>query len=574
MPVPRATAQRLRLITGLVLFVFAATHLANHALGLVSLQAMETGRLWFLGFWRSVPGTVLLAGAAAGHVGLVLWKLARGRGVAMPAWEWAQLLLGLAIPVLLTVHVLGTRGVHEVFGIDDSYARVLSVLWPDGAWRQTLLTLVVWAHGCIGLHFWLRLQRWYARAVPLLYAGALLLPVLALTGFVVAGRAVAAGPDGAAALADAPGWPGPAAAAFVYRTEAAVVWGFLALVGALAALRLVRLGLERRRGTVRLTYPDGRAVVVVPGTSVLEASRMAGVPHAAVCGGRGRCSTCRVRVGAGADLLPPPDAEERRVLDRIGAPDSVRLACRLRPAAALAVAPLFPPSAGPRDVRGPGAYRHGAELEVAILFADLRAFTRLAERRLPYDVVFLLNQYFREMGRAVERAGGHVDKFVGDGVMALFGIAEEGQAPHGGGRVGGEAGARAALVAVRNMAAALEALNRALAHDLPEPLRIGIGVHAGPVIVGEMGYGAAVSLTAIGDAVNVASRLEAMTKDFACQAVISESVARRAAVDLSAFPAHEVRLRGRERPLVVYAVADAAHLPVPAVPSPASGRAR
>ena len=98
-------------------------------------------------------------------------------------------------------------------------------------------------------------------------------------------------------------------------------------------------------------------------------------------------------------------------------------------------------------------------------------------------------------------------------------------------------------------------------------------MHAGPVIVGEMGYGTAVSMTAIGDAVNVASRLETMTKELACQAVVSESVARRAGIDLSRFPAHEIQVRGRDRTLTVYAIADARDLPeLP--PRPVAGRAR
>ena len=174
----------------------------------------------------------------------------------------------------------------------------------------------------------------------------------------------------------------------------------------------------------------------------------------------------------------------------------------------------------------------------------------MAEHKLPYDVVFILNQYFRTMGQAIEYAGGHVDKFIGDGIMALFGIEE-----------GPEAGARNALSAARAMAEVLEELNRALAHDLREPLRIGIGLHCGPAIVGEMGYKHATALTAIGDAVNVASRLEATSKELACQVVISRDVADRAGVDLADFPAHQVEVRGRGQPLTVYAVADGRTIP-------------
>jgi adenylate cyclase len=191
----------------------------------------------------------------------------------------------------------------------------------------------------------------------------------------------------------------------------------------------------------------------------------------------------------------------------------------------------------------------GVEREVAILFADLRGFTTFAEHRLPFDVVFVLNQYFAAMGDAVEHSGGYLDKFLGDGVMALFGL-------HGDpGR-----GCREALRAAVEMAAALDRLNESLAAALGEPLRIGIGLHVGAVIVGEMGSRQNRSLTAIGDAVNTASRLEALTKTYSSQIVLSDDVAERAGVDLRQFPETRVEIRGRTDPLVVRAIPHAADL--------------
>jgi adenylate cyclase len=302
---------------------------------------------------------------------------------------------------------------------------------------------------------------------------------------------------------------------------------------------------------VRLRYPDGVTVSIEPGMSVLEASRAAGVPHAAVCGGRGRCSTCRVRLGDGAERLPPPAPDEARVLARIDAPDGVRLACQLRPAHDLVVTPLLPAAAGPQDIRTQVNPGQGIERDVAVMFADLRAFTRMSEGRLPYDVVFLLNQYFKAMGRAIEGQGGRVDKFIGDGIMALFGVD---RAP--------EEACRQALAAARAMAFSLEQLNRELAHDLPEPLRIAIGLHVGPAILGEMGYRRATSLTAVGDTVNVAARLEALTKEYEVQLVTSTRLAERAGVDLGAFEERQIEIRGRRRPLRVRLVGDARALPV------------
>ena len=252
----------------------------------------------------------------------------------------------------------------------------------------------------------------------------------------------------------------------------------------------------------------------------------------------GAVSTCRVRIAEGGDGQPAASEEEVKVLARVGAPANVRLACQLRPTADLTVIPLLPPETGVESSRPRPNYLQGSEREIAILFADLRSFTQFAESKLPYDVVFALNQYFRGMGQAVEAAGGRLDKFIGDGVMALFGIQDD-----------LEQGCRQALAAAAAMAEALEHLNHQLRYDLEQPLRMGIGIHAGPAIVGEMGYGPATTVTAVGDTVNTASRLETMTKDFAVQAVISAQVAQQAGADLSAFEVRQVDVRGRAEPL-------------------------
>jgi adenylate cyclase len=224
------------------------------------------------------------------------------------------------------------------------------------------------------------------------------------------------------------------------------------------------------------------------------------------------------------------------------------LACQTRPTTDADVFPLLPPLAGlPPDLIRSGY--SGTERDIAVLFSDMRSFTKFAEARLPYDVVFLLNQYSDAMGHAIERAGGRPNQFVGDGVMALFGLDS-----------GATQGCREALAGAVSMARALENLNQVLAHDLKEPLRIGIGIQAGPVIVGEMGYGEARYLTAIGDIVNTASRLEALTKEYDCQLVVAEDVATRAGVDLSRFPRHEIQVRGRSSLLAIRVIPSALDL--------------
>ena len=158
---------------------------------------------------------------------------------------------------------------------------------------------------------------------------------------------------------------------------------------------------SRRADHVPLRPCGGRRPWASP---ILDASRTAGIPHASVCGGRGRCSTCRVRISRGLAQLPPASDAERRVLARVGAPPDVRLACQARPMRDVTVEPLLAPSVAPADAFGTDV-RQGHEQELAVLFADLRGFTRMAEHKLPYDVVFFLNRYFEAVGRAITQRG-------------------------------------------------------------------------------------------------------------------------------------------------------------------------
>jgi adenylate cyclase len=558
--------RRLRLISGLVMLAYVTMHLLNHAVGLISLETMENVLWYIFRIWTNRPAQMLLYSSFLVHYALALYALWQRRTLRLHASEMSQLVLGFAIPLLLIRHVVVTRISDSFFHTDVGYYAYL--LWvyfvrsPEHGVVQMLVLVVAWGHAMIGLHFWLRVRPWYARLQPTALVVAVLVPVLSLLGAIEAGRQVAA-------LAADPNWiheritlPSPETQSTLDTIIALLSWFFAGIVGAVLLARVARRSWRRRRGLVRIGYPDGRVVEVTPGTSVLEASRLAGIPHASVCGGRGRCSTCRVRVRGDIRSIDPPAEDELRVLRRIGATSNVRLACQLRPRGAVEVTPLLPPFAHAADGRRRVDLVQGSEREIAILFADIRGFTALSEGRLPYDVVFVLNRYFAAMGRAVEAAGGRVDKFIGDGVMALFGIER-----------GAQAGCREALAAARLMSERIPELNASLQAELDRPLRIGIGIHCGPTIVGEMGYGNAAAITAIGDAVNTASRLESLTKNFACELVVSEETVSRAGLDLSAFPQREIEIRGKREMLAVRTLVSAAELPA-AVLTTSNGRPR
>ena len=534
--------------------IFVTGHFINHALALISLDMVIAGQAVFKEIWQSPPGTLLLYGALFLHLGFTIFGLYKRRRLRMPLWEMIQIALGVAIPFWLFQHIIGTRGIDEVFGVESSYWRQFARIWANDPSGQIVMLLLVWTHGCVGLHFWLRIRPWYRSLTPALFVIALLLPAAAIGGFAMGGREVqvimAYDPAWLERVAAEENWPGPAERVFASTTRQWVISAFIAALALVIGARLLRRSFERKTGRLELHYLDGAKVAIKPGMTVLDGSRAANIPHASACGGRGRCSTCRIHVGKGAEYLPPPDANEMKVLLRIGAGDGIRLACQLRPTKDLEVAPLLPAISGPYASQAQVNPSAGIEREVAVMFADLRAFTRMSEGQLPFDIVFILNQYFKAMGAAIEHSGGRVDKFIGDGIMALFGIDAE-----------PALASRQALIAAKAMAENLADLNRDIRVDLQEPLRIGIGLHVGPVILGEMGYGRATSLTAIGDVVNVASRLEALTKEFGAELVVSASLAKRAGVELADADAHNIDIRGRRRPLRVHVIHEAASLP-------------
>ncbi|WP_137157522.1 adenylate/guanylate cyclase domain-containing protein [Rhizobium sp. FKL33] len=528
---------RLHIVSGVVLAVFLVTHFINHALGLHSLALMEWGRGYFSLIWRSLPGTVLLYGALLTHAVLALEQLARRRSWRMPVREAMKIGFGLSIPYLMMAHVAGTRLEFVLSGYDRGYLEVLRALWSGfGAKLQYLTALiVVWSHACIGLWYWLRGKAWFGRASGALGAAALLLLFIALAGFIT-------GAEEAQGLRI----PRPAVQPLPLDQLYGIqywLYGVWTLLIAVAASS----GFVVRGEKVRVRYAGGKVVTVPKGSSILEASRAGGVPHVSVCGGKGRCSTCRVQVLDGAQGQPEPEARELATLRSIAAGPDVRLACQLRPNHDLTVLPLLDasglPQAPGRSINGVA----GRERHVAALFCDLRGFTQLAENKLPYDVVYLLNRYFAIVDKAVTEAGGVVDKFIGDGAIALFGL-----------ETGFDVGCRQALTAAARLSEELRRLNTSLAAELDRPLRLAMGLHGGSAIVGQMGSGRAAGLTAIGDTINTASRLEGLAKQRNVELAVSADLVRTAGADCTDLQSEHLEIRGKSGLLETWLVPDAA----------------
>jgi adenylate cyclase len=556
------TVGRLRSVSASILLIYVVLHLSNHAVALVSLRWADACLAVLRAFWHQPVVTAILLLALLVHVGVALFSLGRRRHWRLTPWQWAQLGLGLSILPLGMTHWVGTRGAAALFDVETNHFWVLWSMASD-PWqnlRQWALVLTVWLHACIGVHVWWRIKPWYPRWVPTLYAVALLLPAMALAGAGVGlGRvlAVMEQPERLAAELATIRPPGAAEVADLYLLSDVLKGLALALLILTLVIRQVSAVLRRRRQGLRLSYEGGQTFLVPAGVSLLEASQWGGIPHASVCGGRGRCTTCRARVsGPDGPRLPQPQAQESRMLQRMGLPEDVRLACQLRPPpGSYHVVPLLPADAQPSDAYRGNHLAVGEERTLAVMFVDLRGFTALSEKQLPFDVVFLLNRYCRSLGQAVERQGGHIDKFIGDGMMALFGL-----------DVPPEEAAAQALRAAREVGVALAELNRSLEGHLSQPLAIGMGLHLGPAIVGVIGHGSAMGLTAIGDTVNTASRLEAMTKGEGVELLVSQALMEQACRQQPSWRSLGVALsvapRGRADTLDVRAVANLVALPL------------
>lgn len=523
----------LRLATGLTLFTFAASHFLNHACGILRLDAMEAVRFVLIWPWRTYVGQTLLYGSSFTHASLGLFAIFRRRHLWIPTNELLQLLLGLSIPLLVIVHATNVRLGHFLFGLAESYPRILYRYWIlspyVGLSRQFVLLVVLWTHGCIGLNSRLRFKPWYREWLPVLAALATLTPVLAVIGIADAGR------DLDVRVAQEQGFLArvniqtAAQSAALGAIGERLVLIYLGLVGAVFALQGAREWRQQHFRAVTIKYPHSKEVVVPRGFSILEASRWAGVPHMSMCGGRGRCSTCRVLVTAGLERLPAPNSAEMNTLARIGAYKGLRLACQVRPHDNVNVAPLL--AAESFDIRrlaSPCAVSE--EHEIVAFFVDLRDSTRLADDHLPYDAFYVIDRYVAAVCHAAEANGGQVTSIAGDGVMCFFGSCCD-----------AETASRQAVCALRDLWRSLAELSVEFETAFDFPLRFGVGCHVGLAVVGELSSRHTAQF--LGEVGNIAARLEGLTKDLRCTVILSRAVIERAGVAMPALESHRVQIR-------------------------------
>ena len=536
--------RRSRTISGCILFFYVFTHLLNHSLGLISLDTMEQGRAIFLRFWRHDVLFYVLYGALSIHFLLGVYALARRRSFRMSRKEWIRNSCAVLIPFFLASHLSITLWGSRFLGLNDSYAFMIISTYifdPFGYIILGLMLMLVWTHGSIGIIGLIEFREFYSKRRGLFQGLILGLPLIAYGGYIRASielsEASQSNPITILELISNSNFTAEIGEKIVSLSDLLQFLVYPILLSLFVAFYFIRNLLEKRFNSIQVQYTDGTNINVSRGSSLLEASHKAGRYHESVCGGRGRCTTCRVRVTSSLGELPKPNKIEQSVINRLNFDQSLRLACQLRPETDIEINPLIKlVNHDKQNLRFSNQENlSGIEKETVIMFCDLRGFTRLSDGKMPFDVVFILNKYFKLVTDAVEENKGRIDKFIGDGVMAIFDkdttISKN---------------CKNALKGAAMITTYLNELNDELSTDDIEPLRLGIGIHSGNAIIGKMGYGEASTDTAIGDTVNVASRLEQLTKDYSCQLMFSSIVAENAELDKTKLNSVKTKIRGKK----------------------------
>lgn len=259
---------------------------------------------------------------------------------------------------------------------------------------------------------------------------------------------------------------------------------------------------------------DGIVDGVEEGKTILEIALENKIPHIHACGGKGKCSTCRVIVLSGMDRISARTKAEESISQKKGFEENIRLACQTKVFGDLRLRRLVIDSEDLESAVREKASSTGKDVPLAVLFSDIRGYTKFTEEALPYDTIHILNRYFKKMGDQVIKNHGFIDKYIGDGLMALFGLDSSRR----------ECSVLDAVQAGLGMLSEMEGINSYLKAHFQVEFEIGIGIHYGNAIIGNMGHPGKVQYTAIGDVVNMAARVESINKKAGTNLLVTSSV--------------------------------------------------
>ena len=296
--------------------------------------------------------------------------------------------------------------------------------------------------------------------------------------------------------------------------------------------------------------PDNIVVESNNDKTILESVTERGIPQVNACGAAGKCSTCRVWIMEGVENCEKRTELEEEMAVKLNFSPEIRLACQTKIKGDLKLRRLVIDDTDLEICNQMFVDRMlesmrpvGEEKEVALMFTDIRGFTSFSERHPPYDVLFLLNRHFHQLYKIIDKNGGTIDNYVGDSLFATFGL------------TGGED--KPVFKAVKSGVEILKEIDKMkpyMQSMYGEDFEIGIGVHYGKVVVGEIGPGQKTKKTVIGDNVNIASRIEAANKQAGTRFLVSEDVYKIVEKDVISEDFVRIRIPGKETKFTLYEI--------------------
>ncbi len=552
---------KLRIVTGLILFVYVFMHLLNHSFNLISIQSADFVRKeYFSIIWQNPIGIFALYFSLIVHMFLGFYAIIIKKSLKLKKKDWVQIVFPVLALIMLLQHVAVSFIITKVFPGEETYELVFAAIHaaPDDYLSNTLLfsfmTIFIWFHGVIGIDSYLKHKASqnkkfsiYLRFLPIFVIFYWILPTSSVLGFLVGLKEM----DFIVQLKALENidkflfsvlnkYIPPDAFPFVFQVKPLVMNYYPIFILSIIILIFLSILKTKFYGTIEVKYPGNKSVFISKGTSILDASKIGNISHQAICGGRGRCTTCRIKIISDQNKVNKPNVNEIKAIERAGLDEGIRLACQLRPTNDITVIPLLNPNSSVQNLKNL-LNLTGKEQETVILFVDLRDFTKLSETALPYDVVYILNKYYAACGEVIEKNNGRLDKFIGDGIMAIFDNSNS-----------ISTNSRNAILSANKISLKMQDLNNEINYEFSKKIKFGIGIHAGNTIVGMMGYGNNVSETVVGDNVNIASRLETLSKQFKCELVVSKYVALRANMKTNDLITKKVKIRGRKDSLEIF----------------------
>ena len=291
--------------------------------------------------------------------------------------------------------------------------------------------------------------------------------------------------------------------------------------------------------------PDNKNIKIAQDETILTASIRKEIPHLSACGGVGKCSTCRINIISGLENCSVRTEDEIKLAERLNLPETVRLACQTKVCGRVKYRRLL---LDKRDLtlnsqlttKKSGSV--GTVRNLTIMFCDIKGFTPFSESLSAYDVIFILNRYFSIMREIIIKNGGEVNNYIGDAIMAIFGLKESRQQ------------ILRSVNAGLQMLEAMDEFKKYLKEAYDRIFDMRIGIHYGEVIVGSVGYGDDKKLTVIGDVVNIASRIESTNKDAGTRILISENAFSQVKDSLEIDNYLRLKLRGSSNLITLYEV--------------------